>query len=90
MLAYPAMGAAILAILLTQSRGALAAAALGAIAWFAIVPLRLRSLPVSSCPAIGAGAVGRLGAVEGRVLGRGRAAAASRRAWPASSGCCWC
>jgi O-Antigen ligase len=57
-LAYPAMGAAILAILLTQSRGALAAAALGAIAWFAIVPLRLRSLPVLVVPAVGAGLVG--------------------------------
>jgi hypothetical protein len=56
-LAYPAAGACILAILLTQSRGALVAAALGAIAWFAIVPLRLRSLPVLLIPAIGGGAV---------------------------------
>jgi hypothetical protein len=55
--AYPAMGAAILAILLTQSRGALAAAAIGAIAWFAIVPLRLRSLPVVLLPSIAAGLV---------------------------------
>ena len=55
--AYPAMGAAILAILLTQSRGALAAAAIGAIAWFAIVPLRLRSLPVLLLPSVGAGLV---------------------------------
>jgi hypothetical protein len=56
--AYPAMGTAILAILLTQSRGALAAAALGAIAWFAILPLRLRSLPVLLLPSLAAGAVG--------------------------------
>jgi hypothetical protein len=56
-LAYPAVGVCVLAILLTQSRGALAAAALGAIAWFAIVPLRLRSLPVLLVPAAGAGAV---------------------------------
>jgi O-Antigen ligase len=55
--AYPAMGAAILAILLTQSRGALAAAAIGTIAWFAIVPLRLRSLPVLLLPSIAAGLV---------------------------------
>jgi O-Antigen ligase len=55
--AYPAMGAAILAVLLTQSRGALAAAAVGAIAWFAIVPLRLRSLPVVLVPGIAAGLV---------------------------------
>lgn len=56
-LAYPGLGAAILAILLTQSRGALAAAVLGAVAWLAIVPLRLRTLPVVVLPAIGAGAV---------------------------------
>jgi O-antigen ligase len=57
-LAYPAMGLAILAILLTQSRGALAAAGIAAIVWFAFVPLRLRSLPVLLVPAAGAGAVG--------------------------------
>ncbi|MGH2804117.1 MAG: O-antigen ligase family protein, partial [Thermoleophilaceae bacterium] len=57
-LAYPAMGAAVLAILLSQSRGALAAAVLGAVAWFAIVPLRLRSLPVLLVPSAGAGLVG--------------------------------
>jgi tetratricopeptide (TPR) repeat protein len=56
-LAYPALGAAIVAILLTQSRGALAAAVLGAIAWLAIVPLRMRTLPVIALPAIGGGAV---------------------------------
>jgi O-Antigen ligase len=56
--AYPAMGAAILAILLTQSRGALVAAAIGAIAWFAVVPLRLRSLPVLLLPGAAAGLVG--------------------------------
>jgi O-Antigen ligase len=55
--AYPAMGAAVLAILLTQSRGALAAAAIGAIAWFAIVPLRLRSLPVLLVPSVVSGLV---------------------------------
>jgi hypothetical protein len=56
-LAYPAMGTAMLAILLTQSRGALVAAALGALAWLAIVPLRLRSLSLLLVPAAGAGAV---------------------------------
>jgi O-antigen ligase/polysaccharide polymerase Wzy-like membrane protein len=50
MLAYPAMGACVLAILLTQSRGAAAAALLGAVIWFALVPLRLRSLPVILIP----------------------------------------
>jgi hypothetical protein len=57
-LAYPALGAAILALLLTQSRGALAAAVIGTLAWLAIVPMRLRTLPVIVLPAIGAGAVG--------------------------------
>jgi hypothetical protein len=56
-LAYPGLGAAILAILLTQSRGALVAAAIGTIAWLAIVPLRLRTLPLIILPSIGAGAV---------------------------------
>jgi MFS family permease len=56
--AYPAMGISILAILLTQSRGAAAAAAVGAIAWFALVPLRLRSLPVLVLPVVGAAGVG--------------------------------
>jgi len=56
--AYPAMGACILAILLTQSRGAAAAAAAGALAWFVLVPLRLRSLPVLLAPAAAAVAVG--------------------------------
>ena len=74
-LAYPALGAAILAILLTQSRGALVAAALGAIVWLVIVPRRLTTLPLIVLPSIGAGAVASLGAVQGRVLERGRAAA---------------
>jgi hypothetical protein len=56
-LAYPAMGAFVLAILLTQSRGAAAAAAAAAIAWFALVPLRLRSLPVLLLPLGAASAV---------------------------------
>ena len=56
--AYPAMGAAILAILLTQSRGAAAAAAVAAIAWFALVPLRLRALPVLAAPLVAAFGVG--------------------------------
>ena len=51
MLAYPAMGACVLAILLTQSRGAAAAALVGAIVWLALVPLRLRGLPVLLFPA---------------------------------------
>ena len=55
-LAYPAMGVSVVAILLTQSRGAAAAAAVGAAVWFVLVPLRLRSLPVLLLP-LGAGAV---------------------------------
>jgi hypothetical protein len=57
MLAYPAMGACVLAILLTQSRGAAAAALAGAILWFALVPLRLRSLPVLLFPTAAASGV---------------------------------
>ena len=57
-LAYPAVGACVLAILLTQSRGALVAAALGAAVWLAVAPLRLRTLPVLLIPALAAGGVG--------------------------------
>ncbi len=57
-LAYPGAGAAVLAILLTQSRGALVAALLGVVAWLLIVPLRLRTLPVILIPAAGAALVG--------------------------------
>jgi hypothetical protein len=56
-LAYPAMGASVVAILLTQSRGAAGAAAVGALAWFVLVPLRLRSLPVLLLPLATASAV---------------------------------
>ena len=56
-LAYPALGLAIVAILLTSSRGALVAAAIGAALWFAFVPLRLRSLPVLVVPILGAAPV---------------------------------
>jgi len=56
-LAYPAVAASVLAILLTQSRGAAAAAALGALGWFVLVPLRLRSLPVLLLPGGAAAAV---------------------------------
>jgi hypothetical protein len=58
-LAYPALGAAVLALLLSQSRGALVAAVIGTVAWIAIVPtVRLRSLPAIVLPSLGAGAVG--------------------------------
>jgi O-Antigen ligase len=53
-LAYPAVGVVVLTLLLTQSRGALVAAALGALAWLALVPLRLRSLPALLVGALGA------------------------------------
>jgi hypothetical protein len=56
--AYPGVGLSILAILLTQSRGALVAALLGILVWLAFVPLRLRTLPVLVLPAAGAAAVG--------------------------------
>ena len=56
----------VLAILLTQSRGAAAAAAAGAVIWFGAVPLRLRSLRAAlprRSPRRGG-----LGALEGSVL----------------------
>lgn len=56
-LAYPALALALVAIMLTQSRGALAAALVGAALWFALVPLRLRSLPVLIVSALGAAPV---------------------------------
>jgi tetratricopeptide (TPR) repeat protein len=56
-LAYPALGLSLVALLLTQSRGALLAALAGAAIWFAVVPLRLRSLPVTLLPALGAAPV---------------------------------
>lgn len=45
-LAFPGTGLLIVTLLLTQSRGALAAGAIGCALWLAIVPLRLRSLVV--------------------------------------------
>ncbi|HEV2753370.1 MAG TPA: O-antigen ligase family protein, partial [Solirubrobacteraceae bacterium] len=45
-LAFPALGLLIVTMLLTQSRGALAAAVLVVTIWVAVVPLRLRSLAV--------------------------------------------
>ena len=50
-LAYPLMGLLYLALFLSFSRGSLVAAGIGVLAWFAFVPLRLRSLPVLLVPA---------------------------------------
>jgi hypothetical protein len=51
-LAFPLLGLLYIAMFLSYSRGSLVAAALGAIAWFAFVPLRLRSLVVLIVPAV--------------------------------------
>jgi O-antigen ligase len=56
-LAYPAMGLQLTALLLTYSRGALAALGIGLIVWFCIVPLRLRGAAVLIVGALGAAAV---------------------------------
>jgi len=53
-LAYSAMGVLVLTILLTQSRGALAAAVVALLAWFILVPLRLRSVPAVVLPVLAA------------------------------------
>jgi tetratricopeptide (TPR) repeat protein len=56
-LAYPAMGLLLLTLVLAYSRGALAAFAVGVVAWFCIVPLRLRGAAVLILGALGAAAV---------------------------------
>jgi hypothetical protein len=56
-LAYPAIGLMLVTAMLAYSRGALAALAIGAIAWMALVPLRLRGVRVLAVGAIGAAPV---------------------------------
>ena len=56
-MAYPACGLLLLTLLLAYSRGALAALAVGAVLWLAIVPLRLRGAAVLLAGMLGAGAV---------------------------------
>ena len=51
-LAYPALGILLLTTLLTQSRGAVAAAAIATLVWLAVVPLRLRTVAVVAIPAL--------------------------------------
>lgn len=56
-LAFPLLGLFIVALFLSYSRGALAAAVIGAGLWLAFVPLRLRSLAVLGVSAAGAAPV---------------------------------
>jgi hypothetical protein len=56
-LAYPALGLALVTMLLAYSRGALVAAAVGALVWFVFVPLRLRGVAVLSVATVGAALV---------------------------------
>lgn len=56
-LAYPLLGLLWVALALSFSRGALAAAAVGAAAWLLLVPLRLRSLTLLSVSLAGAAPV---------------------------------
>ena len=88
-LAYPAVGLCVLAILLTQSRGALRPRLVAAALWLAIVPLRLRSLPVIIVPALAAGAVGAW-ALSKDPSRRASSRSRPRRPWRATSGCSWC
>ena len=53
-LAYPLLAALLMAIFLSFSRGAILAAAVGALLWLAFVPLRLRSVTVLAVSAAGA------------------------------------
>ncbi len=56
-LAYPAMGLMIVTLMLAYSRGALAALAVGALAWMCLVPLRLRGARVLIVGMLGAAPV---------------------------------
>jgi len=56
-LAYPAMGLLLVTLLLSYSRGALAALALGLALWFCVVPLRLRGAAVLVAGGMCAGGV---------------------------------
>jgi hypothetical protein len=56
-LAYPLLGLLIVALFLSYSRGALAAAVVALIVWFAVVPLRVRSLAVLGVSVAGAAPV---------------------------------
>jgi hypothetical protein len=56
-LAYPAMGLMLLTLALAYSRGALAALAVGVLAWMCLVPLRLRGAAVLLVGGLGAAAV---------------------------------
>jgi hypothetical protein len=53
-LAYPATGLLIVTLMLAYSRGALAALAIGVVAWMCLVPLRLRGARVLIVGAVGA------------------------------------
>ncbi len=89
-LAYPALGAAILALLLTQSRGALLAAV------DRHDRVAAHRAAAAAQPAGDRAAVdrrrrgGSLGAVQGRVLRGRRAAAREGGGGRATSGCCSC
>lgn len=56
-LAYPALGLMLVTVMLSYSRGALAALAVGVLVWMALVPLRLRGVRVLAVAALGAGPV---------------------------------
>ena len=56
-LAYPAMGLMIVTLMIAYSRGALAALAIGVVAWMCLVPLRLRGARVLIVGALGAAPV---------------------------------
>ena len=56
-LSYPAIGLMLLTLVLAYSRGALAALAVGLLAWFCVVPLRLRGATLLIAGALGAMAV---------------------------------
>ncbi|WP_205696660.1 O-antigen ligase [Conexibacter sp. SYSU D00693] len=56
-LAHPLLGLFLVTMLLAYSRGALLAAAVGSLVWFALVPLRLRGAAVLASGTLGGGIV---------------------------------
>ena len=77
-LAYPALGLVLVCLMLAYSRGALLALAIGLIAWFAVVPLRLRGavallVPAAAAAVVVAWAFGQDGLTEDRLANAVRA-----------------
>src|SRR5205823_11398643 len=78
-LAVPAIGALVVTIMLSLSRGALVIAALGLVVWFALVSVRLRAVTVLVLGAVG-GAAASAWALSNHALSHDRVALHARTA----------